>query len=337
MKFEELVIVITGGTGSFGHALIRKLLNTNIKEVRVFSRDEKKQDDMRKLYIDSRLKYYLGDVRDISSVDNVMTDVDIVFHAAAIKQVPSAEFFPIEAVKTNILGSQNVLISAIHHNVKKVICLSTDKAAYPINAMGISKAMMERVATSMARGSNNKTDIIISRYGNVIGSRASVVPLFFEQISNNFLTITDPNMTRFLMSLDDAIELVLHAIEFGVNGDLFVKKSPSARVIDIANAVVEITGKKVDFKFIGPRHSEKYHETLLTKEELDRAIDLGFFYRVPIDHRDLNYEIFSQPINSHLVSDYSSDNTTQLNVREIVDLFRENHELSNIIKGYLDE
>lgn len=337
MNLKNKVILVTGGTGSFGNAFVRKVLKTEIKEVRIFSRDEKKQDEMRSLYKDPKLKFFIGDVRDIQSLEQVMIGVDLVFHAAAIKQVPSAEFFPLEAVKTNVLGSYNVINLAIQNNVQKVICLSTDKAAYPINAMGISKAMMERVASSLARGNNSQTEIITTRYGNVIGSRGSVIPVFLKQLANDYLTITDPNMTRFLMSLDEAIDLVLYAIDYGQNGDLFVKKSNSAKIIDLANAICRITGKNVEYKYMGPRHSEKYHETLLTVEEFTRSIDMGEFFRVPLDNRDLNYDLYNYPIATGTLKDYNSSDSIHLSIEELVVMLKNNFEVSIMIRDYLNE
>ena len=331
MKTDGLTFLVTGGTGSFGNAFVRALHKSNFKEIRIFSRDEKKQNDMRYLYQDSRLKFYLGDVRNIESLEEAMQGADIVFHAAAIKQVPAAEFFPMEAVLTNIIGSQNVIKSAIRNKVKKVVCLSTDKAAYPINAMGISKAMMERVAASSARMISSNTDIIITRYGNVIGSRGSVIPLFISQSKSSFITITDPNMTRFLMSLDEAIDLVLFAIENGKNGDLFVKKSKSAMIIDIANAVMKIMETNCEVKIIGPRHSEKQHETLLTKEEALRAIDEGEYYRIPIDDRDLNYDKYESSIGKNNLKDYTSQDTELLSVDKLCDFLKTNKEIQELL------
>lgn len=328
-----MIVVVTGGTGSFGNAFIRRVLDTRINEVRIFSRDEKKQDDMRKLYLDSRLKFYLGDVRSLDSLDEVMQGADVVFHAAAIKQVPSAEFFPMEAVLTNIVGSHNVIKTAIKHKVKKVVCLSTDKAAYPINAMGISKAMMERVAISLSRASVGVTDIIITRYGNVIGSRGSVIPLFISQCESSALTITDINMTRFIMSLDDAIDLVIYAISKGVNGDLFVKKSRGAKIIDIAHTVMKLMNSSCEIKVLGARHSEKFHETLLTREESLRSIDEGQFFRVPIDARDLNYDKYDLPINSKQVEEFSSNCSNLLSQEELLDMLLNNKEIQDILKS----
>lgn len=331
MKFFDLIFVVTGGTGSFGNAFIKKALTSGAREIRIFSRDEKKQDDMRKLYQDHRLKFYIGDIRNSDSLEDVMLNADVVFHAAAMKQVPSAEFFPMEAVLTNIIGSQNVIKTAIKYKVKKVVCLSTDKAAYPINAMGISKAMMERVAASSARLINSKTDIIITRYGNVIGSRGSVIPLFISQCKSSIITITDPNMTRFIMSLDEAIDLVMFAIENGDNGDLFVKKSNSARIIDIANAVMKIMETNCEVIHIGLRHSEKHHETLLTKEEALRAIDEGDYYRIPIDGRDLNYEKYESSLGKNNLKEYTSQDTQLLSVDNLCDLLETNKEIQELL------
>ncbi|MGN1401815.1 MAG: polysaccharide biosynthesis protein [Bacillus sp. (in: firmicutes)] len=319
--FKDKTLLITGGTGSFGNAVMEKFLNTDIKEVRIFSRDEKKQDDMRKLYKNEKLKFYLGDVRDLSSVKNAMHNVDYVFHAAALKQVPSCEFFPLEAVKTNIIGTENVLTAAIDYEVEKVICLSTDKAAYPINAMGISKAMMEKVFVAKSRTvSPDKTLICGTRYGNVMASRGSVIPLFIEQIKNGQpLTVTDPNMTRFLMSLEEAVELVVFAFQNAEAGDIMVQKSPASTIGDLAQAVKELFDVDNEIKVIGTRHGEKRYETLLTKEEYVVSEDLGGFYRVPADQRDLNYDKYFAEGDKKLssIAEYNSDNTEILNVEEI--------------------
>jgi len=317
--FKNKTLLITGGTGSFGNAVMKRFLNTDIKEIRIFSRDEKKQDDMRKLYNSDRLKFYIGDVRDISSIKNAMYGVDYLFHAAALKQVPSCEFFPMEAVKTNVLGTDNVLSAAIEAGIKKVICLSTDKAAYPINAMGISKAMMEKVFVAKSKTSE-KTIICGTRYGNVMASRGSVIPLFIDQIkANKPLTVTDPNMTRFLMSLDEAVELVLFAYEHAQAGDIMVQKSPASTVGDLAKAVKELFHSDVEIRVIGTRHGEKLYETLLTKEEFLVAEDMGGFYRVPADKRDLNYDKFFVEGDVMLSQEheYNSHNTQRLNVEEI--------------------
>ncbi len=319
--FEGKTLLITGGTGSFGNAVMKRFLNTNIKEIRIFSRDEKKQDDMRKLYKNDLLKFYIGDVRDISSVKNAMHGVDYIFHAAALKQGPSCEFFPLEAVKTNVLGTDNVLTAAIECGIRKVICLSTDKAAYPINAMGISKAMMEKVFVAKARTvSPDRTLICGTRYGNVMASRGSVIPLFVEQIKNGQpLTVTDPNMTRFLMSLEEAVELVIFAFEHAAAGDIMVQKSPSATIGNLTLAIKELFQAGNEIRIIGTRHGEKLYETLLTKEEYIHAEDLGGFFRVPADKRDLNYDKFFVEGNQQLSTEqeYNSHNTQILTVEEI--------------------
>lgn len=319
--FNNKTLLITGGTGSFGNAVMKRFLDTDIKEVRIFSRDEKKQDDMRKLYNNDKLKFYIGDVRDLSSVKNAMYGVDYIFHAAALKQVPSCEFFPMEAVKTNIIGTDNVLTASIEMGVKKVICLSTDKAAYPINAMGISKAMMEKVFVAKAKTvSQEHTLICGTRYGNVMASRGSVIPLFIDQIkSGKPLTITDPNMTRFLMSLDEAVELVIFAYENAEAGDIMVQKSPASTIADLATAVKELFDVDNEIKIIGTRHGEKLYETLLTKEEYLVAKDMGGFYRVPADKRDLNYDKYFVEGDQNLTTEeeYNSHNTERLNVEQI--------------------
>lgn len=320
-EFNNKTLLITGGTGSFGNAVMERFLNTDIAEIRIFSRDEKKQDDMRRLYSDDRLRFYIGDVRDISSVKNAMHNVDYVFHAAALKQVPSCEFFPLEAVKTNIIGTDNVLSGAIEMGIKKVICLSTDKAAYPINAMGISKAMMEKVFIAKSKNvDSDKTVICGTRYGNVMASRGSVIPLFVEQIKQGKpLTVTDPHMTRFLMSLEEAVDLVIFAFVNGKAGDIMVQKSPACTIGDLAIAIKEIFKADNEIKIIGTRHGEKLYETLLTKEERAVAIDMGNFYRVPADQRDLNYEKYFTKGNSKLSSleEYNSHNTQRLSIDEI--------------------
>jgi len=319
--FEDKTLLITGGTGSFGNAVLKKFLGTDIKEIRIFSRDEKKQDDMRRIYKNDIIKYYLGDVRDINSVRNAMHGVDLIFHAAALKQVPSCEFFPLEAVKTNVIGTDNVLTAAIEYGVKKVICLSTDKAAYPINAMGISKAMMEKVFIAKSRTvSPEKTIICGTRYGNVMASRGSVIPLFVEQIKNGLpLTITNPKMTRFLMSMDEAIELVIYAFQHAQAGDIMVKKAPSSTIGDLALAIKEVFNADNEIKIIGTRHGEKQHETLLTKEEYLVAEDMGGFFRVPADKRDLNYDKYFIEGRMELEAqqEYNSSNTTILNVEQV--------------------
>jgi UDP-N-acetylglucosamine 4,6-dehydratase/5-epimerase len=321
--FKDKTLLITGGTGSFGNAVMRRFLETDIKEIRIFSRDEKKQDDMRKIYKNEKLKFYLGDIRDLASVKNAMHGVDYVFHAAALKQVPSCEFFPLEAVKTNVLGTENVLVGAIESGVRKVICLSTDKAAYPINAMGISKAMMEKVFVAKAKTVDpDKTLICGTRYGNVMASRGSVIPLFIDQIKNGrALTVTDPNMTRFLMSLEEAVELVVFAFENAEAGDIMVQKSPASTIDDLAQAIKELFNVDNEIKIIGTRHGEKLYETLLTKEEHVVAQDMGGFYRVPADKRDLNYDKYFVEGDMKLSSDdeYNSHNTDRLTIEQIKD------------------
>lgn len=315
-----MVLLITGGTGSFGNAVLRRFLNDDrYDEIRIFSRDEKKQDDMRHALQSEKVKFFIGDVRDINSLEYAMEGVDYIFHAAALKQVPSCEFYPIEAVKTNVLGTENVLNSAIRHGVKKIICLSTDKAAYPINAMGISKGMMEKVATAKSRV-NNSTTIITTRYGNVMASRGSVIPLFISQIKNNIpLTITDPNMTRYMMSLEEAVDLVLFAFEYGNTGDLFVQKAPAATIGQLAEVLCDIFKSTNGIKVIGTRHGEKLYETLLTQEENIRSIDLGNYYRVSPDDRDLNYnKYFSEGAEKvEAIEDYHSHNTKRLTNAEL--------------------
>lgn len=318
---ENKVIFISGGTGSFGQAVMKRYIDTDIKEIRIFSRDEKKQDDMRKAYHNDKLKFYIGDVRDIASVKNAMHDVDYIFHAAALKQVPSCEFFPLEAVKTNVIGTDNVLTAAIEMKVKKVVCLSTDKAAYPINAMGISKAMMEKVFIAKSKTIDPmKTLICGTRYGNVMASRGSVIPLFVEQIKNGLpLTITNPHMTRFLMSLEEAVELVVFAFENAEAGDIIIQKAPACTIGDLAVAIKQLFKVDNAIKIIGTRHGEKRYETLLTKEEFVKAEDMGNFFRVPADKRDLNYDKYFVE-GSELLSEeseYNSDNTTQLDVEAI--------------------
>ena len=319
--FKNKTLLITGGTGSFGHAVLDKFLDTDIAEIRIFSRDEKKQDDMRREYMNDKIKYYIGDVRDLGSVKNAMYGVDFIFHAAALKQVPSCEFFPLEAVKTNILGTENVLTAAIEAGVKKVVCLSTDKAAYPINAMGISKAMMEKVFVAKSQTVNpSKTLICGTRYGNVMASRGSVIPLFINQIkSGKPLTVTDPNMTRFLMSLEEAVELVIYAFQNAKAGDIMVQKSPASTIGDLAIALKELFGSDNKVKIMGARHGEKRYETLLTKEEYLIAENKGAFYRIPADTRDLNYDKYFTEGDKKLlkVEEYNSDNTERLSVEQI--------------------
>ncbi len=320
--FKGKTLLITGGTGSFGHAVLNRFLDTDIGEIRIFSRDEKKQDDMRKEYQNDKIKFYIGDVRDLASVKNAMHGVDYIFHAAALKQVPSCEFFPLEAVKTNVIGTDNVLTAAIDEGVKKVICLSTDKAAYPVNAMGTSKAMMEKVIVAKSRTVNpEKTTICATRYGNVMCSRGSVIPLFIEQIkAGKPLTITEPKMTRFIMSLEEAVELVVFAFNNAEAGDIMVQKAPACTIEVLAQAVKELFGaEKEEIKIIGIRHGEKLYETLLTNEECAHAIDMGNFYRVPCDKRDLNYDKYFVNGNEERtkLSEFNSNNTELLNVEQV--------------------
>lgn len=318
--FKDKILLITGGTGSFGNAVLRRFLNTDIKEIRIFSRDEKKQDDMRTLYQNDKLKFFIGDVRDINSISHAMYNVDFVFHAAALKQVPSCEFFPLEAVKTNILGTDNMLTSAIQAGVKKVICLSTDKAAYPVNAMGISKAMMEKTFIAKSRMAPDETLICGTRYGNVMASRGSVIPLFIDQIKKGKpLTITDDKMTRFMMSLEEAVDLVIYAFHHASNGDIMVQKAPSSYIKDLAQALIELFEANNEIHTIGTRHGEKIYEVLLTKEEAAKAIDMGNFYRIPADNRDLNYaKYLNQGSPKITLSDeYNSNNTKILTIDEI--------------------
>tara|TARA_B110000459_G_C16606465_1_gene493777 strand:- start:288 stop:1310 length:1023 start_codon:yes stop_codon:yes gene_type:complete len=333
--FKDKVLLITGGTGSFGNAVLDRFLLTDIKEIRIFSRDELKQDDMRSKYNNTKLKFYIGDVRDINSLHDAMEGVDFLFHAAALKQVPSCEFYPMQAVKTNIIGTENVLNVAIKAGVKKLIALSTDKAVYPINAMGISKAMMERVIVSKGR-SENKTMIACTRYGNVMASRGSVIPLFINQIKKNKpITITDPSMTRFMMSLDQAVDLVLFAFKNGKSGDIFVQKAPAATIELLANTIKKIFGKNShDIRTIGTRHGEKLYETLLTKEEMVKAHDMGDYYRIPADNRDLNYNKFFNE-GEEIISqaeEYHSHNTYRLNEEELTELLFNLREIEDDIK-----
>jgi len=316
--FKNRTLLITGGTGSFGNSVLKRFINSDLKEIRIFSRDEKKQDDLRKKYNDPKIKFYIGDVRDRDSVDSVMKGVDYVFHAAALKQVPSCEFFPIQAVKTNILGSNNVMESAISNNVRKVIILSTDKSVYPINAMGMSKAIMELVMVAKAREvADGGTVFCGTRYGNVMASRGSVIPLFVNQIKHGKpITITDPNMTRFMMTLDDAVDLVLYAFEHGKQGDRFVQKAPASTIKDLAQALKELYKTDNEIKIIGTRHGEKLYESLVNREEMVKADDLGGYYRIPADHRDLNYNSYFSDGNDRIsnVGEYTSHNTIRLDV-----------------------
>lgn len=340
--FKDKVLLISGGTGSFGNAVLRRFLRTDIGEIRIFSRDEKKQDDMRHEYqakfpdVAHKIKFYIGDVRDLNSCKSAMNNVDFVFHAAALKQVPSCEFFPMQAVYTNVIGTDNILTAAIDAKVKAVICLSTDKAAYPINAMGITKAIEEKVAVAKSRYSGD-TMIACTRYGNVLCSRGSVVPLWISQIKEgNPITITEPKMTRFIMSLDEAIDLVLYAFEHGHSADIFVQKAPACTIQSQAEAVCELFGgKKEDIKVIGIRHGEKLYETLLTNEECAKAIDEGNFYRVPADNRDLNYDKYFTDgnVQRNVLTEFNSDNTTRLNVEQVKEKLLSLEYIQNELKG----
>ena len=325
--FKDKTLMITGGTGSFGNAVLNGFLDTDIKEIRIFSRDEKKQDDMRHEFqakmpeASNKIKFFIGDVSDLASVKNAMHGVDYIFHAAALKQVPSCEFFPIEAVKTNVLGTENVLTAAIEEGVKSVICLSTDKAAYPVNAMGTSKAMMEKVIVAKSKTvDSEKTKICCTRYGNVMCSRGSVIPLWIEQIkAGNPITITEPSMTRFIMSLEEAVDLVLFAFENGISGDILVQKAPACTIEVLAKAVTELFAPGHEIKVIGIRHGEKMYETLLTNEECANAIDMGEFYRVPCDKRDLNYDKYFKDgdIERNTLTEFDSNNTKLLSVEQV--------------------
>lgn len=334
MDFKNKKLLITGGTGSFGNAVLERLLNVGLSEIRIFSRDEKKQDDMRKRLNNSTVKFYIGDVRDSRAVDQVVNGVNYVFHAAALKQVPSCEFFPVEAVRTNILGAENVMISAEKYEVERLVVLSTDKAVYPINAMGQSKAMMEKVMIARSRNLNGTGTVFCgTRYGNVMASRGSVIPLFIEQIENGSpITITDPEMTRFMMTLEDAVELVLFAFEHGQNGDLFVQKSPAATIMTLAEALKDIYNSSVEIKLIGTRHGEKLYETLVTSEDMIKAEDLKSYYRIPADTRDLNYaSFFSEGTESVAeVEDYHSHNTERLDVEGMKQLLLKLDTISQI-------
>ena len=336
--FTNKTLLITGGTGSFGNAVLNRFLSTDIKEIRIFSRDEKKQDDMRHLYQNPKIKFYIGDVRDRRSVDGAMKGVDFIFHAADLKQVPSCEFFPTQAVRTNVLGTENVLDSAIEHGVKNVVVLSTDKACYPINAMGISKAMMEKVAIAKGRqlGNGNGTTICCTRYGNVMASRGSVIPLWIDQMEKGeVITVTDPNMTRFMMTLNDAVDLVIYAFQHGRNGDLFVQKAPAATLETLAGALKELLKKDTPVKVIGTRHGEKLYETLVTREEMARAEDMGNYYRIPCDTRDLNYDKYfvEGQEKVSVIEDYHSHNTHRLNVEEMKSLLLQLSEIRERVNG----
>jgi UDP-glucose 4-epimerase len=319
--FKNKTLLITGGTGSFGNAVLNKFIDSNINEIRIFSRDEKKQDDMRRKFQNDKIKYFIGDVRDENSIDQAMKGVDFVFHAAALKQVPSCEFYPMEAVKTNIIGTENMLNSAINNNVEKVICLSTDKSVYPINAMGVSKSLMEKVFVAKSRISS-KIKIIGTRYGNVMASRGSVIPLFYNQIKDNKpITITDSNMTRFMMSLNNAVELVLYAFQNGNTGDIFVQKAPSTTIGELAETMKTIYNSNTKIKNIGIRHGEKIHETLLSQEERIVSEDLGDYFRIPADNRDLNYDkYFSKGVKAPKSEEFNSFNTVRLEKQELINL-----------------
>ena len=342
VNFREVdldgVLLITGGTGSFGHAVLKRFLDSSVKEIRIFSRDEKKQDDMRKRFTSAKLKFYLGDVRDRRSLDGALVGVDYCFHAAALKQVPSCEFHPMEAVRTNILGAENVIGAAVAAGVKRLICLSTDKAVYPINAMGISKAMMEKVMVAASRSlQGTGTTICGTRYGNVMASRGSVIPLFVEQIlAAHPITITDPAMTRFMMTLDDAVELVMYAFQHGANGDIFVQKAPAATIAILTRALCELLGKpNHEVREIGTRHGEKAHETLLSREERAAAADIGAYFRVPPDGRDLNYSKFFDQGEKRITlsGDYTSHNTRQLDVPEMKDMLLRLPYMESALRG----
>jgi UDP-glucose 4-epimerase len=336
--FANTTLLITGGTGSFGNAVLRRLLNSDLREIRIFSRDEKKQDDMRKRYRNQKLKFYIGDVRDFRSIESAMRGVHFCFHAAALKQVPSCEFHPMEAVRTNVLGTENVLEAAIAAGVQRVVCLSTDKAVYPINAMGTSKAMMEKVMVAMSRNlEGTKTVLCGTRYGNVMASRGSVIPLFVEQVlAGNPITVTDPAMTRFMMTLDDAVELVLYAFRHGSNGDIFVQKAPAATIATLAKALLEVMARpEHEVREIGTRHGEKLYEVLLSREEFVSAADLGDYYRVPPDGRDLNYSKFIE-VGERRIShadEYNSHNTTRLDVAAMKELLLKLDFMQRILRG----
>lgn len=322
--FDNKVLMVTGGTGSFGHTVLKRFLDTNVREIRIFSRDEKKQEDMRIELANDKVKFYIGDVRDSDSLSQAMKGVDYIFHAAALKQVPSCEFYPMEAVKTNILGTENVLNAAIANSVKRVVFLSTDKAVYPINAMGISKAMAEKVVVAKSRSIPEGGPVVCcTRYGNVMASRGSVIPLFIKQMqANEALTVTDPNMTRFLMSLEDSVDLVLHAFEYAQQGDIFVQKAPASTLTDLAQALKELFDSNSPVKVIGTRHGEKLYESLISREEMAKAEDMDRYYRIPADNRDLNYNKYFVEGETHIseVEDYTSHNTERLNVEGVKSL-----------------
>ncbi|SON51009.1 SDR family NAD(P)-dependent oxidoreductase [Vibrio tapetis] len=335
--FKDKVLMITGGTGSFGNTVLKRFLNADIKKIIIFSRDEKKQEDMRISFKNDKIKFVLGDVRKFESIRQAMKGVDFVFHAAALKQVPSCEFYPMEAVNTNVIGTENVLQAAIENAVKRVVVLSTDKAVYPINAMGISKAMAEKVMVAKARGLEvSDTVICATRYGNVMASRGSVIPLFVEKVKNSEpLTLTDPNMTRFLMSLEDSVDLVIHAFEHGEQGDIFVQKAPASTVGTLADAISELFGCKSNKVVIGTRHGEKLYESLISREEMAKAIEFGRYYRVPADNRDLNYEkyISEGDLSTNSIEDYTSHNTVQLNTEQVKELLVSLEYIKNQLKG----
>jgi UDP-N-acetylglucosamine 4,6-dehydratase len=330
-NFEGKTLLITGGTGSFGNAVLKKFINSNLKEIRIFSRDEKKQEDLRKFYNNDKIKFIIGDVRNINSILDATVGVDYIFHAAALKQVPSCEFYPMEAVNTNILGAENVMRSAALNGVKKCVVLSTDKAVYPINAMGISKSMMEKIMVAKSRVYSN-TVFCATRYGNVMASRGSVIPLFIDQIKNNKdITITDPNMTRFLMSLDESVDLVLYAFNNAQPGDILVQKSPASTVLDLAKALIELFNSKVNTKIIGTRHGEKLYESLVSREEMAKAIDLGRYYKIPADNRDLNYDKYFNEGNLEIskIEDYTSHNTIRLDKKGVIKILQNLNEIKH--------
>jgi UDP-N-acetylglucosamine 4,6-dehydratase/5-epimerase len=335
--FKDKVLLITGGTGSFGNAVLKRFLSSEIKEIRIFSRDEKKQDDMRTFYKNDKLKYYIGDVRDRPSIDFATEGVDYIFHAAALKQVPSCEFFPMESVKTNVIGCDNVIESAISHHVKKVIILSTDKAVYPINAMGLSKALSEKIMIAKSRQILNNTTILCgTRYGNVMASRGSVIPLFIDQVtSGKPITITDPNMTRFMMTLEEAVELVLYAFDHGEQGDIFVQKSPASTIETVAKAIIKLLNARNEVKIIGTRHGEKLYETLVNREEMAKVMDLGNYYKIPADTRDLNYEKYFTEGESKVsaIEEYTSHNTQRLGLNETMNLLMKLDLINEAMQG----
>jgi len=317
-EFKNKTLFITGGTGSFGNAVLKKYLDTDVKEIRIFSRDEKKQFDMRQKFSDSKIKYYIGNIRDFNSVSSAVEGADYVFHAAALKQVPSCEFYPLEAVKTNIFGAENIINAAIQEKVKRVIFLSTDKAVYPINAMGMTKALMERIVVAKSRNIKNKTVLCCTRYGNVMATRGSVIPFFIEQIKmNKPITVTNPEMTRFMMHLDESIDLVMYAFSHGKQGDIFVRKSPACVIFDLAEVLIELFNSKSKIKVIGTRHGEKKHEILINREEMTRAEDLGDYYKIPVDMRDLNYSKYFFEGEKEEIEEYSSYNTKRLTYEEL--------------------